>query len=175
MTVRQDQLPNGFRIVSEHMPSLQSAAIGIWVTAGGRHERLRRERELLAARARAMHRAAGVAERRAEHAAQPCVRAGQPRADPGEIRHPRGHREVSIRLGRVARRRGRTHARVIGGARGGGRSVSRVHRDPVEAVARRTPRPQPLRDRGNQIGRKSAPTSFLGSALCARLARASAR
>ncbi len=40
MTVRQDQLKNGFRIVSEHMPGLQSAAIGIWVTAGGRHERI---------------------------------------------------------------------------------------------------------------------------------------
>ncbi len=40
MTVRQDQLQNGFRIVSEHMPGLQSAAIGIWVTAGGRHERI---------------------------------------------------------------------------------------------------------------------------------------
>ena len=39
MTVQQDQLANGFRIVSEHMPGLQSAAIGIWVTAGGRHER----------------------------------------------------------------------------------------------------------------------------------------
>ena len=40
MTVRLDQLKNGFRIVSEHMPGLQSAAIGIWVTAGGRHERI---------------------------------------------------------------------------------------------------------------------------------------
>ncbi|WP_171173577.1 pitrilysin family protein [Ruegeria sp. HKCCD8929] len=40
MTVKQDQLANGFRIVSEHMPGLQSAAIGIWVTAGGRHERI---------------------------------------------------------------------------------------------------------------------------------------
>ncbi|WP_170473603.1 M16 family metallopeptidase [Ruegeria arenilitoris] len=40
MTVRQDQLKNGFRIVTEHMPGLQSAAIGIWVTAGGRHERI---------------------------------------------------------------------------------------------------------------------------------------
>ncbi|MHA6263669.1 M16 family metallopeptidase [Arenibacterium sp. CAU 1754] len=39
MTVQQDQLSNGFRIVSEHMPGLQSASIGIWVTAGGRHER----------------------------------------------------------------------------------------------------------------------------------------
>nr|WP_256368399.1 pitrilysin family protein [Ruegeria sp. HKCCA5491] len=33
-------MKNGFRIVSEHMPGLQSAAIGIWVTAGGRHERI---------------------------------------------------------------------------------------------------------------------------------------
>ncbi|EEX08151.1 processing peptidase subunit beta [Ruegeria lacuscaerulensis ITI-1157] len=40
MTVRLDQLTNGFRIVSEQMPGLQSAAIGIWVTAGGRHERI---------------------------------------------------------------------------------------------------------------------------------------
>ncbi|SMC89025.1 M16 family metallopeptidase [Primorskyibacter flagellatus] len=39
MTVRTTTLANGFRIVTEHMPSLQSAAIGIWVTAGGRHER----------------------------------------------------------------------------------------------------------------------------------------
>ncbi len=40
MTVRQDQLKNGFRIVSENMPGLQSAAIGIWVTAGARNERI---------------------------------------------------------------------------------------------------------------------------------------
>ncbi len=40
MTVQQDTLPNGFRIVTEYMPGLQSAAIGIWVSAGGRHERL---------------------------------------------------------------------------------------------------------------------------------------
>ncbi|MBI6628949.1 M16 family metallopeptidase [Pontibaca salina] len=39
MTVQQTQLPNGFRIVSENMPSLKSASIGIWVNAGGRHER----------------------------------------------------------------------------------------------------------------------------------------
>lgn len=38
MTHRLDTLPNGFRIVTEPMPGLQSAAIGIWVTAGGRHE-----------------------------------------------------------------------------------------------------------------------------------------
>lgn len=40
MTVQQHTLANGFRIVSEHMPGLESAAIGIWVTAGGRHERI---------------------------------------------------------------------------------------------------------------------------------------
>ena len=40
MSLRQDTLPNGFRIVSEDIPGLQSASIGIWVTAGGRNERL---------------------------------------------------------------------------------------------------------------------------------------
>ncbi len=39
MTVQYTTLPNGFRIVTEHMPGLQSASIGIWVSAGGRHER----------------------------------------------------------------------------------------------------------------------------------------
>ncbi len=36
---RLTTLPNGFRIVTEHMPGLASAALGIWVTAGARHER----------------------------------------------------------------------------------------------------------------------------------------
>ena len=39
MTVRLHTLPNGFRIATELMPGMQSAAVGIWVTAGGRHER----------------------------------------------------------------------------------------------------------------------------------------
>lgn len=39
MTLRITTLPNGFRIVTESMPTLKSASIGIWVTAGGRHER----------------------------------------------------------------------------------------------------------------------------------------
>ncbi|SPF80971.1 M16 family metallopeptidase [Pseudoprimorskyibacter insulae] len=39
MTVNLTTLPNGFRIVSEQMPGLQSTSIGVWVTAGGRHER----------------------------------------------------------------------------------------------------------------------------------------
>ncbi|KAJ56011.1 peptidase M16 [Actibacterium mucosum KCTC 23349] len=38
MTVEIHQLSNGFRVVTEHMPGLKSAALGIWVTAGGRHE-----------------------------------------------------------------------------------------------------------------------------------------
>ncbi|AEI93281.1 MULTISPECIES: M16 family metallopeptidase [Roseobacter] len=38
MTLNQHRLPNGFRIVTEHMPGLASASIGVWVTAGARHE-----------------------------------------------------------------------------------------------------------------------------------------
>ena len=39
MTTRLTTLSNGFRIVTELMPGLESASAGIWVTAGGRHER----------------------------------------------------------------------------------------------------------------------------------------
>lgn len=39
MTVELHTLSNGLRIVTERMPGLQSAAIGLWVLAGGRHER----------------------------------------------------------------------------------------------------------------------------------------
>ena len=38
MTIRQTTLPNGLRIVSERMPGILSASVGIWVLAGGRHE-----------------------------------------------------------------------------------------------------------------------------------------
>jgi predicted Zn-dependent peptidase len=38
VTVQQHTLSNGFRIVTEQMPGLKSASIGIWVLAGGRHE-----------------------------------------------------------------------------------------------------------------------------------------
>ncbi|MGD9293603.1 MAG: pitrilysin family protein [Roseobacter sp.] len=38
MTLNQHRLSNGFRIVTEHMPGLASASIGVWVTAGTRHE-----------------------------------------------------------------------------------------------------------------------------------------
>ncbi len=40
MTIRLHTLPNGFQIVTEAMPGLKSASIGIWVQAGGRHERI---------------------------------------------------------------------------------------------------------------------------------------
>ena len=40
MTIQLHTLSNGFQIVTEHMPSLKSASIGIWVQAGGRHERI---------------------------------------------------------------------------------------------------------------------------------------
>ena len=39
MSVKLQKLSNGFQVVTEHMPSLQSASIGIWIKAGGRHER----------------------------------------------------------------------------------------------------------------------------------------
>ena len=39
MSVKLDRLDNGLRVVTEHMPGLQSAVIGIWIGAGGRHER----------------------------------------------------------------------------------------------------------------------------------------
>ena len=38
MTTQLHTLSNGLRIVTEHMPELGSAAVGLWVTAGGRHE-----------------------------------------------------------------------------------------------------------------------------------------
>ena len=39
MTLQIHTLSNGLRIVTEHMPGLKSASVGVWVTAGGRHER----------------------------------------------------------------------------------------------------------------------------------------
>lgn len=38
MSVELHTLSNGLRIVTEHMPGLESAALGLWVSAGGRHE-----------------------------------------------------------------------------------------------------------------------------------------
>ncbi len=41
MSLQHHRLSNGFRIVTEHMPGLASASIGVWVTAGARHETAR--------------------------------------------------------------------------------------------------------------------------------------
>ena len=38
-TPRLTTLPNGLSIVTRQMPGLHSAALGIWVSAGGRNER----------------------------------------------------------------------------------------------------------------------------------------
>jgi len=38
VSLQQTTLPNGFRIVTEHMEGLASSAIGVWVNAGARHE-----------------------------------------------------------------------------------------------------------------------------------------
>lgn len=38
MTLRITTLPNGMRVVSEHMPHLESATVGVWADVGARHE-----------------------------------------------------------------------------------------------------------------------------------------
>jgi len=38
VSVELHRLPNGLRIVTERMPGLQSASVGVWVSAGARHE-----------------------------------------------------------------------------------------------------------------------------------------
>ena len=40
MTIEIHTLSNGMRVVTEPMPGLKSASIGVWVLAGGRHERI---------------------------------------------------------------------------------------------------------------------------------------
>jgi predicted Zn-dependent peptidase len=40
MTIRTTTFDNGFRIVTEEMPGLKSASLGIWVGSGARHETL---------------------------------------------------------------------------------------------------------------------------------------
>ncbi len=40
MSIQLHTLSNGFRVVTETMPGLKSASVGIWVCAGGRHERV---------------------------------------------------------------------------------------------------------------------------------------
>ncbi len=38
MTIRTHTLTNGLRVITEDMPGLASAALGMWIAAGGRHE-----------------------------------------------------------------------------------------------------------------------------------------
>ncbi len=38
LTTQENTLPNGLRVLTSRMPGLQSAAMGIWVGVGGRHE-----------------------------------------------------------------------------------------------------------------------------------------
>ncbi|MFD0980257.1 M16 family metallopeptidase [Tropicimonas aquimaris] len=40
MSVNLERLANGLRVVTETVPGLESAAVGLWVNAGGRHERI---------------------------------------------------------------------------------------------------------------------------------------
>lgn len=38
MTIRLSTLPNGFRVITERMPGLGSASLGVWIAAGSRNE-----------------------------------------------------------------------------------------------------------------------------------------
>src|SRR5215475_14337447 len=40
MTTELAQLPNGLRVVSHHMPHVETVSLGVWVGAGARHETL---------------------------------------------------------------------------------------------------------------------------------------
>ncbi|MEZ5814635.1 MAG: pitrilysin family protein [Alphaproteobacteria bacterium] len=40
MSIQTTTLPNGLRIITDHVPSMHSAALGIWVGVGTRHENL---------------------------------------------------------------------------------------------------------------------------------------
>ena len=39
MTARVTTLPSGLRVVTDAMPHLETAALGVWIGAGSRHER----------------------------------------------------------------------------------------------------------------------------------------
>ena len=38
MTVEVSELPGGLRVVTDSMPGIASASVGVWVDAGSRHE-----------------------------------------------------------------------------------------------------------------------------------------
>ena len=39
MTTELTTLPNGLRVVTHHMPALETVSLGVWVAVGARHER----------------------------------------------------------------------------------------------------------------------------------------
>ena len=39
MSIKHHKLSNDFQVITENMPGLKSASLGIWISAGGRHER----------------------------------------------------------------------------------------------------------------------------------------
>jgi predicted Zn-dependent peptidase len=43
MTIDMTRLPNGLRVVSTHMPHLETVSMGIWVGVGARHETVREQ------------------------------------------------------------------------------------------------------------------------------------
>src|SRR5215470_1653103 len=40
MSTELAQLPNGLRVVSHHMPHVETVSLGVWIAAGARHERI---------------------------------------------------------------------------------------------------------------------------------------
>ena len=38
MTTELARLPNGLRVVSHHMPHVETVSLGVWIAAGARHE-----------------------------------------------------------------------------------------------------------------------------------------
>ena len=45
MSISLTTLDNGFRVVTENMPGLKSASVGIWINTGGRNETLKQKKK----------------------------------------------------------------------------------------------------------------------------------
>ena len=59
MTTELAQLPNGLRVVSHHMPHVETVSLGVWIAAGARHESIAEHRDFAPAEhGRQGHRAA---------------------------------------------------------------------------------------------------------------------
>ena len=136
MTVRVDTLPNGFRVATERMPGLASAAIGVWVEAGARHERAEQN---------------GIAhflEHMAFKGTRPAQRAADRRADrgrrrpPQRLHQPRAHRLLRPRARGRRAARARHHRRYPAQLGAGRRARSRSSAaSSCRRSARRTTRP----------------------------------